>query len=162
MEADGEVTCIMDGWVKAQVLSARYRKRQAEGLSMDGIDKPSPLLRDFTDYEIAQTVFTFLFASQDATSSATTWLFQIMAQRPDVLDKIRTENLKVRNGDRSRPLNMDIIDEMVYTRGAVRELLRYRPPVIMVPYLAKKAFPITDTYTVPKGLLHHLGPIVES
>jgi sterol 22-desaturase len=30
-------------------------------------------------------------------------------------------------------------------------LLRYRPPVIMVPYLAKKAFPITDTYTVPKG-----------
>jgi C-22 sterol desaturase len=23
--------------------------------------------------------------------------------------------------------------------------------VLMVPYLAKKAFPITDTYTVPKG-----------
>ena len=116
-----------------------------------GLEKPSPLLRDFTDYEISQTVFTFLFASQDATSSACTWLFQIMAQRPDCLDKIREENLRVRNGDRNKQVTMEMLDEMVYTRGAVRELLRYRPPVIMVPYLAKKAFPITDTYTVPKG-----------
>ncbi len=74
-----------------------------------------------------------------------------MAQRPDVLDKIREENLCVRGGDRNKPVTMDILDEMVYTRGAVKELLRYRPPVLMVPYLVKKAFPITDTYTVPKG-----------
>ena len=74
-----------------------------------------------------------------------------MAQRPDVLNKIRDENLKVRNGDKNKAISMDLLDEMTYTRAAVRELLRYRPPVIMVPYLAKKAFPITDTYTVPKG-----------
>jgi C-22 sterol desaturase len=151
MEAGGEVTCIMDGWVISQVESARYRKRQEEGLSMEGIEKPSPFLREFTDYEIAQTVFTFLFASQDATSSAATWLFQTMAQRPDVLDKVRAENLLVRKGDRSAHLTMDTMDEMPYTLAVVKELLRYRPPVIMVPYLAKKAFPITDTYTVPKG-----------
>jgi sterol 22-desaturase len=151
MEAGGEVTCIMDGWVKSQVESARYRERQEKGLSMEAVEKPTPFLRDFTDYEISQTVFTFLFASQDATSSAATWLFQTMAQRPDVLNKIREENLRVRGGDKARHLNMDTMDEMVYTLGAVKELLRYRPPVIMVPYLAKKAFPITDTYTVPKG-----------
>ena len=153
MAAGGDITCIMDGWVKSQLDSARYRERQERGLSMEGIEKPSPMLRDFTDYEISQTVFTFLFASQDATSSAATWLFQIMAQRPDVLDKIRKENLLVRGGDRNKPATMDLLDEMVYTRGAVKELLRYRPPVLMVPYLAKKAFPITDTYTVPKGQL---------
>lgn len=156
MAAGGDITCIMDGWVKSQVDSARYRERLEKGLSMEGIEKPSPLLRDFTDYEIAQTVFTFLFASQDATSSACTWLFQIMAQRPDCLDKIRAENYAVRDGDRSKPVSMDMLDKMVYTRGAVRELLRYRPPVIMVPYLAKKAFPITETYTVPKGKLYVL------
>jgi C-22 sterol desaturase len=152
MKAGGEITCIMDGWVKVQVDSANYRERLASGLSMEGIEKPSPMLREFTDYEIAQTVFTFLFASQDATSSAATWLFQIMAQRPDVLDKIREENLRLRHGDRDVPISMEILDEMKYTRAAVRELLRYRPPVIMVPYLVKKAFPVTDTYTVPKGL----------
>jgi len=153
MAAGGEITCIMDGWVKAQLDSATWREREAKGLSLEGIEKPSPLLRDFTDYEISQTVFTFLFASQDATSSAATWLFQIMAQRPDVLDKIREENLRLRGGDRSKPITMDMLDEMVYTKGAVRELLRYRPPVLMVPYLAKKPFPITDTYTVPKGAM---------
>lgn len=152
MNAGGEVTCIMDGWVKLQVESARYRERQERGLSMEGIEKPTPYLRDFTDYEIAQTVFTFLFASQDATSSACTWLFQIMAQRPDCLDKIRDENLRVRNGDRNANCTMEMMDNLVYTRGAVKELLRYRPPVLMVPYLAKKPFPITDTYTVPKGM----------
>jgi C-22 sterol desaturase len=123
MAAGGDITCIMDGWVKTQLESAKYRERVEKGLSMEGIEKPSPLLRDFTDYEIAQTIFTFLFASQDATS-----------------------------GDRDKPMSMEILDEMTYTRAAVRELLRYRPPVILVPYLVKKAFPVTDTYTVPKGL----------
>jgi C-22 sterol desaturase len=153
MAAGGAVTCIMDGWIKQQLDSAAYRERLQKGLSMEGIEKPSPLLRDFTDLEVSQTVFTFLFASQDATSSAATWLFQIMAQRPDCLDKIREENLRVRGGDRNARVTMDILDEMVYTRGAVKELLRYRPPVLMVPYLTKKPFPITDTYTVPKGAM---------
>lgn len=151
MEAGGEVTCIMDGWVKSMVESRRWRERSESGESMEGIEKPSPLLRDFTDYEIAQTVFTFLFASQDATSSAATWLFQIMAQRPDVLDRVREENLQIRNGDPTAAIDMDQLESLKYTRAVVRELLRYRPPVLMVPYLAKKPFPITDTYTVPKG-----------
>jgi C-22 sterol desaturase len=46
---------------------------------------------------------------------------------------------------------MDLLDEMKYTRAVVRETLRYRPPVIMVPYLVKKDFPITDSITVSKG-----------
>jgi sterol 22-desaturase len=151
MAAGGEATCIMDAWIKSMIESTEYRKREAEGLSMEGVTKPSPLLRDFTDYEISQTIFTFLFASQDATSSAATWLFQTLAQRPDVLDRVREENLCVRNGNINQRLTMDTLESMTYTRAVVKELLRYRPPVIMVPYLAKKPFPITDTYTVPKG-----------
>jgi C-22 sterol desaturase len=151
MTAGGEATCIMDAWIKSMIESAEYRKREAEGLPMEGVTKPSPLLRDFTDYEISQTVFTFLFASQDATSSAATWLFQTLAQRPDILDKVREENLRVRNGDINQRLTMDTLESMTYTRAAVKELLRYRPPVLMVPYLAKKPFPITENYTVPKG-----------
>ncbi|KAF6843096.1 cytochrome p450 61 [Colletotrichum musicola] len=152
MAAGGDVTCIMDGWVKSILESKKWREAEAAG-STEGLEKPTPLLREFTDYEIAQTVFTFLFASQDATSSAATWLFQITAQRPDVLDRVREENLRVRNGNIHAELNMDQLESLTYTRAVVRELLRWRPPVIMVPYLAKKPFPITDTYTVPKGAM---------
>ncbi|KAK3688132.1 cytochrome P450 [Podospora appendiculata] len=150
MAAGGEMTCIMDAWVLNMVESQKWREAEANGTT-EGMEKPNPLLREFTNYEIAQTVFTFLFASQDATSSAATWLFQIMAQRPDVLDRVREENLKVRNGNVHMDLDMEQLESLTYTRAVVRELLRYRPPVLMVPYVVKKAFPITDTYTAPKG-----------
>lgn len=153
MAAGGDVTCIMDGWVKSMLESKRWREAEANGTLTPDMVKPSPLLRDFSDFEISQTIFTFLFASQDATSSAATWLFQTMAQRPDVLDKVRAENLAVRNGDIHAAVTMDQLESMRYTRAVVRELLRYRPPVLMVPYLTKKPFPITDTYTVPKGAM---------
>lgn len=151
MAAGGEVSCIMDAWVKAQQDSAKYREKIAKGIQVDSNEKPSQVLRDFTDYEIAQTVFTFLFASQDATSSASTWLFQLMADRPEVLDKVREENLSVRNGDVHAPLSMELFDSMPYTRAVVKETLRYRPPVIMVPYMAKRDFPINDKITIAKG-----------
>lgn len=153
MNAGGEPTCIMDAWIMQMVESKRWRDAEAKGEIPEGMVKPTPLLRDFTDYEIAQTVFTFLFASQDATSSAATWLFQVMAQRPDVLDRVRDENLKVRNGDIHKELNLEQLESLTYTRAVVKELLRYRPPVIMVPYEVKKEFPVTETYSVPKGAM---------
>ena len=151
MAAGGEVTCIMDAWVQSMQKSAKYREKIAKGITVDDSEKPDMLLRDFSDWEIAQTIFTFLFASQDATSSACTWLFQIMADRPDLLDKVREENLRLRNGDRSIPFTMDLLDQMTYTKAVVKETLRYRPPVIMVPYLVKKDFPVTPGYTAKKG-----------
>lgn len=153
MRAGGEVTCIMDGWVKQMIDSETWTEREKKGLSMEGLEKPSPLLRMFSDYEISQTVFTFLFASQDATSSACTWLFQIMAQQPEMLDRVREENLKVRGGDRNKAIDLAELESMTFTRAVVKELLRYRPPVLMVPYVAKKPFPVTDSYTVPKGAM---------
>jgi C-22 sterol desaturase len=151
MAAGGEITCIMDAWVKSIQDSAKYRERIAKGETVPESEKPSMLLRDFSDFEISMTIFTFLFASQDATSSASTWLFQIMADRPEFLEKVREENLAMRKGDRDMRLSIDLLDSMPWTRAVVKETLRYRPPVIMVPYLAKKDFPITPDYTVKKG-----------
>ncbi|KAF2750223.1 cytochrome P450 61 [Sporormia fimetaria CBS 119925] len=151
MAAGGEKECILDFWVAQMQESEAWRAKVASGEPVDESEKPSMLIRDFTDFEISMTLFTFLFASQDATSSAATWLFQIMADRPEILDKVREENLAMRNGDRHAHLSLDQIESMPWTRAVVKEVLRYRPPVIMVPYLAKKDFPITDTYTAPKG-----------
>ena len=151
MAAGGEVTCIMDAWVKQMQDSKKYNEKIAQGVKVDASEKPGMLLREFSDWEISLTVFTFLFASQDATSSACTWLFQIMADRPDLLDKVREENLRLRGGDRKVPFSMDLLESMTYTRAVVKETLRYRPPVTMVPYMAKQDWAITDTYTVKKG-----------
>ena len=153
MIAGGNVTCIMDAWVEMMIKSENYRQRVDKGEDVPQEEKPDMLIRWFSDFEISMTVFTLLFASQDATSSASTWLFQLMADRPDILDKVREENLRLRDGDRNVPFSMDILEKMTYTRAVVKETLRYRPPVLMVPYVAKKPFPISDDYTIPKGAM---------
>ncbi|KAL1873260.1 hypothetical protein Daus18300_004080 [Diaporthe australafricana] len=142
-------TCIVDYWVLHMFECNRYRERVAAGET--DVEKPSNMIREFTNEEIGETLFTFLFASQDAGSSATTWLFQILAQRPDVLDRVRQENLDARGGDRNKPFDIPMLESLTYTNAVVKELLRHRPPVIFVPYLATKDFPVTPKYTVPKG-----------
>ncbi|KAK9459641.1 cytochrome P450 [Lipomyces oligophaga] len=143
MEAGGEVTCTMDAWIR-EMINARDNKKSIDGTS-------GPSIRVFSDKEISETIFTFLFASQDASSSATTWLFQILADRPDIFAKVREEQIAVRDGDYNTPLTVDLIDKMTFTHMVVKEALRYRPPVIMVPYVVKKDYPISPDYTVPKG-----------
>jgi C-22 sterol desaturase len=91
--------------------------------------------------------------SVDAMSSSITFAFQLLADYPEVLAKIREEQNRVRAGDFESPLSLALLDEMKYTMATVKEVLRYRPPVIMVPYLAKKDFKINDDYTVPKGTM---------
>ncbi|KKY23614.1 putative cytochrome p450 61 [Phaeomoniella chlamydospora] len=151
MAAGGQVNCILDAWVKQMQDSARYNEKLAKGIPVDPSEKPPQVLREFTDLEIAMTLMTFLFASQDATSSAATWLFQIMAQRPDILDKVREENIRTLGGDRNNRYDLDMLESMVYTRAVVKETLRYRPPVIMVPYEVKKDFQVTPDVKLRKG-----------
>ncbi|CAN3477287.1 C-22 sterol desaturase Erg5p [Diutina catenulata] len=142
IEEGNEPKCVMDEWIYLM-------KKSREGAEIDGADKS--LVREFSNKEISEAIFTFLFASQDASSSLACWLFQIVADRPDIQEKIREEQLRVRGGDPSQPLSLELINEMTYTNNVVRETLRYRPPVIMVPYVVKKPFPVTESYTAPKG-----------
>ncbi|WPG97610.1 sterol C-22 desaturase [Acrodontium crateriforme] len=146
-----EPECIMDRWIMQMIQSEKYRERLARGETVAQEEKPSMILRNFSDLEISMTVFTFLFASQDATSSACSWLLQLIADRPEMLQKVREEGARIRP-DPSREVTLDDLEQMTYTRACVKETLRYRPPVIMVPYLVKKDFPIPDTnYTAKKG-----------
>lgn len=142
--AGGKPTCVMDAWINLMVEARNKKELDAES---------KLLIREFSNKEISEAIFTFLFASQDASSSACCWLFQILADRKDVLEKVREEQLRVRNGDPNMKLNGELIDQMKYTNCVVRETLRYRPPVIMVPYVAKKSYPINENYSVPKGAM---------
>ncbi|CAH00658.1 C-22 sterol desaturase [Kluyveromyces lactis] len=138
--AGGESTCVLDAWC-----SLMHEAKNKD-------DADSKLYhREFTNREMSEAIFTFLFASQDASSSLACWIFQIIADRPDVMANIREEQLRVRNNDPNVKLSMDLIDEMKYTNMVVKETLRYRPPVIMVPYYVKKSFPVVPTYSAPKG-----------
>ncbi|KAN0063041.1 RNA polymerase C-22 sterol desaturase [Thecaphora frezii] len=141
-----EVTCLTDAWIKAMI-DARQQRDNAEL----GADTRRVLVRDFSDREIAMVLLSFLFASQDAMTSGITFLFQHMADRPDILRKVREEQYRIRGEDVEAPTTLEMVEQMEYTKAVVKESLRLRPPVIMVPYSAQKDFPIDKSYTVPKG-----------
>lgn len=144
-DPNAEAECLLDEWTKAMIDS----RRATEG-GNDG-EQAKLLSREYSDHEIGMVILSFLFASQDAMSSAITYAFQLTADNPDILAKIREEQYRVRGNDLEAPLTLDLLDDMVYTRAAVKETLRLMPPVIMVPYKTTKAFQITPDYKVPKG-----------
>ncbi|KAJ7225972.1 cytochrome P450 [Mycena pura] len=133
MANGGEPTCMLDHWVQ-MLNDPSYKGR-----------------REFTDHEMAMVVFAFLFASQDAMSSGLIYGFQHLVDHPEVLAKVREEQQRVRKGNYDAPLTLEAMDGMPYLQAVVKESLRVKPPVIMVPYKSTKAFPISDDYTVPTG-----------
>ncbi|KAG2370310.1 cytochrome P450 sterol C22-desaturase [Suillus spraguei] len=126
-----EPECMIDEWVK-ELETPGYKGR-----------------KDFSDREMAMVVFSFLFASQDAMSSGLIYGFQHLADNPEILAKIREEQYRVRAGDVEKPITLEMLDQMPYLKAFVKESMRVKPPVTMVPYKTTKAFPISDDYTVP-------------
>nr|BED42916.1 cytochrome P450 monooxygenase [Trametes versicolor] len=133
MAAGKEPECMLGHWVRSME-EPTYKGR-----------------KDFSDLEMAMVVFSFLFASQDAMSSGLIYGFQHLTDHPEILAKVRAEQDRVRAGDYERPVTLEMLDAMPYLRAFVRESLRVKPPVTMVPYKTLKAFPISDDYTVPVG-----------
>ncbi|PFH54738.1 hypothetical protein AMATHDRAFT_72496 [Amanita thiersii Skay4041] len=131
MANGSEPECMLDEWV--QLLSDPSYKGK----------------REFSDLEMAMVLFSFLFASQDAMSSGLIYGFQHLADHPDVLAKVREEQERVRQGDYEKPMTLEMLEQMPYLQAVVKESMRVKPPVTMVPYRATKAFPITNSYTVP-------------
>jgi len=77
----------------------------------------------------------------------------IMADRPDILSRVRAEQYAVRGTDLSKTLDGDTINEMPFTRQVVKELLRYRAPAPMVPQMAYAPYPLSEDYAMPRGAL---------
>ena len=117
-----EPECIIDRWVGQMFESERYRERIAKGEQVPQGEKPAQLLRMFSDIEISMTVFTFLFASQDATSSACSWLLQLTADRPEILAKVREEGARIRS-DPKADVKLEDLEKMVCT--AICHLVEY-------------------------------------
>uniref|UniRef100_A0A0A9ZBQ0 Cytochrome P450 61 n=1 Tax=Lygus hesperus TaxID=30085 RepID=A0A0A9ZBQ0_LYGHE len=100
---------------------------------------------------MADTMLDFLFASQDASTASLTMVTATMADHPEILERVRQEQLKLRPND--EPLTYDLVQEMTFTRQCVMEQLRQFPPAPMVPMKAHNDFALTEDTVIPKGSL---------
>jgi len=109
-----EPECMLDHWISV-ITDPNFKGRS-----------------DFSDHEMALTLFSFLFASQDAMTSGLIYAFQHLSDHPEILAKVREEQERVRLGDYTSAITLDQLDQMTYLFAFVKESLRVKPPVIMV------------------------------
>ncbi|XP_065191847.1 probable cytochrome P450 524A1 isoform X3 [Sycon ciliatum] len=98
---------------------------------------------------------------KDASTSSLVWMVQLLHDHPDVREKMVEEQRIVRPNN--EPLSTENIETMTYANQVclamtyanqvVREVLRYRPPVTMVPHVAVKDCQLTSDYKVKKGTI---------
>ncbi|CAL9235517.1 unnamed protein product [Arabidopsis halleri] len=132
MAAGEEPTCLIDFWMQAII-----------------VENPPP--PHSGDEEIGGLLFDFLFAAQDASTSSLLWAVTLLESEPEVLNRVREEVAKIWSPESNALITVDQLAEMKYTRSVAREVVRYRPPATMVPHVAATDFPLTESYTIPKG-----------
>jgi cytochrome P450 family 710 subfamily A protein len=138
----GEPRCLADFWVR------RCLEEIAEA-EAEGVPPPSHT----TDYKMADAMLLFLFASQDASTASLVWTTALMADHPDILARVRAEQYSLRGSELEKTLDGELINQMVFTRQVVKEILRYRAPAPMVPQLTYSPYQLTEDYTIPRGTL---------
>lgn len=141
MKSGKQPACLLDFWVE-----------HLQGEVEDAVKAGQPPPMHCSDVAIADVIMDFLFASQDASTASLTWISALLADRPDVLAKVREEQQRVKP-NLNTLLSGDELADMVYTRQVVKETLRYRPAAPMVPQLAAVDFPLKDGLVAPKGSL---------
>lgn len=118
MAAPGaEPVCLLDFW--ARQINAEVAEATQKG------EEPPPYTGD---HAMAETVMDFLFASQDASTASLVWCFHFLSEHPDVLARVRAEQARVR--PHNEQLTYEIMEQLVYTRQVVKEILRVRPPPV--------------------------------
>jgi len=124
----GEVPeSMLDRWLDAM-------NKEREDWEKKGATGDAP--KEFNNKEIGLTILSMIFASQDASTSSLTWAVQALADHPDVLQRVREEQARIRpNGEE---ISYENLQQMTYTWRVTKELLRWKPPVMMMLYEAKK------------------------
>lgn len=89
--------------------------------------------RPFSRKELIDQLGVFFLAGHETTASVLTWVFYLLAIRPDVMAGVRAE---VREVAGDSDITFDNIRDLVYTRNVFRETLRLYPPITFLPRVA--------------------------
>ena len=111
---------------------------------------------EHSDESLRDVVTNFLMAGRDSTSSALTWFFWLLSDRPDVEGKIVHEIRAVRSasisgGMGSTTFSLDELRDMHYLHAAITESMRLYPPVPINARTCKEEDSLPDGTFVGKG-----------
>lgn len=116
----------LEGAIYAVIAEGRARPQPGTLLSMlldaRDADTGAPL----TDREVRDEVFTLFVAGHETTALTLTWLFTLLAGRPEVIAAMQAE-IDATLGDREP--GFEDVPRLTYVRQVIDETLRLRGPV---------------------------------
>ncbi|KAM7475595.1 hypothetical protein LguiB_022838 [Lonicera macranthoides] len=118
---------------------------------MDGLIK----LRDeegkqLSDSEVLDNIVSLVVAGYETTSLAKTWALYYLAKYPDVLQKLRDENMPLKDKKNGELITTDEIAKLKYTNMVVEETIRLANIAAIVFRTATKDVDYKG-YKIPKG-----------
>lgn len=134
----------------------RERRRNpiedSDVLSMLLVARDEETGQGMTDRQVRDEVMTLLLAGHETTAAALAWAWFLLAQHPDIADRLAAEALEVL-GD--RPPTFDDLPRLVYARMILDETLRLYPGAWGQPRQAIDDDEVGG-YHIPRGTI--IGP----
>lgn len=136
--------------------------------SQNGNDKHEDLLSRFINANdetlstklLRDVVISVILAGKDTTSTGLSWLFWLLSNNPNVVEKTRyeVEKIRVRSGKRvGDPFEYEELRDMQYLHAVISESLRLYPPVPVDTKACLENDVLPDGTNVKKGwfILYH-------
>jgi cytochrome P450 len=101
---------------------------------------------EMTAQQVRDEVITFIGAGAETSANALSWTWYLLAQHPDVAERVHQEVATVLGG--RRPTLADL-SQMPYSRQVLDESLRLYPPAALLPRQANAADTLSG-YTIPR------------
>lgn len=102
-----------------------------------------------TDNQLRDEAMTLVFAGQEAVAVVLSWALILLAQHPQVHDKLLQELNTVLGG---RSPSMSDLPNLRYTDWIIHEAMRLYPPVAVMPRITVEDYKMNG-YTVPAGTM---------
>ncbi|CAA6662012.1 unnamed protein product [Spirodela intermedia] len=122
-----------------RIIRSRKKELRSPAVAAEGFRHQDLLSRfiaggDDSDEFLRDIVVSFILAGRETTSSALTWFFWLLSERPDVERKILEEIRSVRTrsegeGKEKESFGFEELREMNYLHAAITEAMRLYPPV---------------------------------
>ena len=126
------------------------------------------------DVEVAHMMIALLMAGQHSSSSTGAWIMLRLATRPDILEEMYEEQLRVLKSEGHDcsantsasslpPLNYDTLQKLTLNAQVVRETLRIHAPIHSIMRKVTTPMPVEGTpYTIPTSHVLLSAPGVTS
>ncbi|CAH1400212.1 unnamed protein product [Nezara viridula] len=104
----------------------------------------------FTESNIREEVDTFMIAGHNPSTSSLKFLHFLLANHPDVQEKVYDEQMHIFGDDKRTPTSQDL-QKMTYLEMVIKESLRLYPSVPMYSRLLDEDLIIDEKTTIPAG-----------